>query len=1092
MAVINGTAGNDTITGTSGDDTINGLGGDDLLVGGYGIDYLFGGSGNDTLWANGPGFNSFLGTGGGVLDGGDGIDWAVVNGQFPTVAIIDEDNPAANFSYITGNGVAIIHTLINIELVQLRDQFDQITDEFEISLGTAGNDSLSASFAFNVRIWGGAGNDTLAGGVGDDILSGGSDDDTFFPNAGNDTVDGGSGFDKINYNIVSGQQYNLTIGAATIVNAVSGEADTFANIEEVSVVISRFAVFDDTLDGSTSTTSMLLFGGDGNDIIIGGVNDDTIEGVTGDDTLTGGAGMDIFDFDFTDDISAIGDIITDFEIGDVIDFATIDKIGEAGGVQGLDLTYIGTSAFSGVVGEFRTQTGGGQTQIQVDEDGDGVADRFVVITNGEFALFEVASDLFSDSATLSAVVITPTNGSDLLIGNVVRERIDALDGNDTVQGLAGDDTLLGGAGDDSLDGGAGNDLLFGGAGNNTLSGGAGDDNFDLDADTGGVVDGGAGNFDTLSLNASSSAVQFQYGADPSTSFQLIYGPSNNIVSLTGVERINYNFDFTSYDLFLGTAGADAIVSTRNSQQFGGDGNDTLSGSFQDDTLFGDGGNDALDGGGFADLLRGGAGADTLIGGAGADTLDGGADTDIASYASSGSSVTVNLQTGSASGGDAAGDILLGFEGLEGSAFADSLTGDNGANTLSGAAGADTLTGGAGADVLDGGAGTDVASYSGSGLGVTVNLLTGVGSGGDAQGDSFTSIENIIGTVRSDNLTCDNLANALFGAGSSDTLLGLGGADTLDGGGAADTLFGGDGDDLLLGGLGGDELRGEAGNDTIDGGGGKDTLIGREGNDSILGGLDDDRLFGGDGNDTLDGGARNDFRVNGQNGDDLLFGGIGIDNLFGGLDNDTLDAGGGDDRGVGGSGDDSILGGAGNDSVTGGDGADTVDGGNGVDTVIGGAGADLLIGGAGEDSLTGGDGNDILEGGNRDDTLKGQNDNDLLGGGNNNDQLFGGGGDDTLDGGNGDDTLNGNAGNDIFIFEIGDDADVINSFNAGAGTDDVIDLSLMGALFDSFAEVFAAASDDGFGNTVIDFGGGDTITLTGVAVVDLHQDDFLFI
>jgi Ca2+-binding RTX toxin-like protein len=397
-------------------------------------------------------------------------------------------------------------------------------------------------------------------------------------------------------------------------------------------------------------------------------------------------------------------------------------------------------------------------------------------------------------------------------------------------------------------------------------------------------------------------------------------------------------------------------------------------------------------------------------------------------------------------------------------------------TINGVDPGSVINGTPGPDLLNGAGGDDTINGLGSG-----DTLNGLGGNdvlnGDAGGDTLN------GGLGADSLT---------GGTSGDEMHGDEGNDTLDGGGGADTLFGGADDDLIIGGLGADELRGEAGNDTIDGGGGSDALIGREGADSLLGGLGDDRLFGGDGDDTLDGGNRNDFRVSGQNGNDLLFGGAGIDEVFGGLGNDTLDAGGGDDRGIGGAGNDSILGGAGNDSVTGGDGADTVDGGNGVDTVIGGAGADLLMGGAGEDSLTGNDGNDTLEGGNRDDTLKGQNDNDLLDGGNNNDELFGGNGDDTLKGGNGDDTLNGNAGNDSFIFELGDDADVINGLKAGAGTDDVINLSAMGAAFDTFAEVQAAATDDGFGNTVIDFGGGDTITLTGIAVADLHQDDFVFI
>ena len=45
-------------------------------------------------------------------------------------------------------------------------------------------------------------------------------------------------------------------------------------------------------------------------------------------------------------------------------------------------------------------------------------------------------------------------------------------------------------------------------------------------------------------------------------------------------------------------------------------------------------------------------------------------------------------------------------------------------------------------------------------------------------------------------------------------------------------------------------------------------------------------------------------------------------------------------------------------------------------------------------------------------------------------------------------------------------------------------------FNSFADVQAAASQVSLG-TVIDLGGGDQITLLGVNVGDLHQDDFIF-
>lgn len=168
------------------------------------------------------------------------------------------------------------------------------------------------------------------------------------------------------------------------------------------------------------------------------------------------------------------DTITDFEIGDFINF---DIAG---------ISFIGTAAFSGAAGEFRFVTGAGQTQIQFDEDGDGVADRFITLTNGEFSLRETADGA---GQLEIAVVAAATAGDDRIRGTIGDDSLDGLAGNDTLGGTIGNDTLNGGDGDDRLFGGEGDDSITGGdgadtieadPGNDTIAGGAGNDVFDWD------------------------------------------------------------------------------------------------------------------------------------------------------------------------------------------------------------------------------------------------------------------------------------------------------------------------------------------------------------------------------------------------------------------------------------------------------------------------------------------------------------------------------------------------------------------------------------------------------------------------------------
>ena len=124
----------------------------------------------------------------------------------------------------------------------------------------------------------------------------------------------------------------------------------------------------------------------------------------------------------------------------------------------------------------------------------------------------------------------------------------------------------------------------------------------------------------------------------------------------------------------------------------------------------------------------------------------------------------------------------------GNALNNLIIGNSGNNSLMGGDGDDTLKGGAGADTLDGGSGNDTASYDTSNAAVTVNLTTGVHSGGHADGDVLISIENLIGSNFDDVLTGNTGVNRIEGGS---------GQDTLDGGGGADTLVGGTGNDTYI-------------------------------------------------------------------------------------------------------------------------------------------------------------------------------------------------------------------------------------------------------------------------------------------------------
>jgi Ca2+-binding RTX toxin-like protein len=243
---------------------------------------------------------------------------------------------------------------------------------------------------------------------------------------------------------------------------------------------------------------------------------------------------------------------------------------------------------------------------------------------------------------------------------------------------------------------------------------------------------------------------------------------------------------------------------------------------------------------------------------------------------------------------------------------------NGADTIWGYGGNDDIFGWGGNDVIIGGSGADDIN---GGSGVTVSLISNTGSGGYAQGDTLTSIENLTGSWYDD---------FLIGNDGNNVLAGLGGNDILKGGGGADTLYGDSGNDTLKGG---------GGADTLNGGSGIDTANYFDSSAGVFVSLYNDVAANGD----AEGDELNSIEnVTGSAYHDDLWGSDGVNVLNGGAGNDTL-------KGFGGN--DTINGGTDNDTLYGMDGLDTMNGGAGTDTLIGGASGDRMTGGANADTFT---------------------------------------------------------------------------------------------------------------------------------------------
>ncbi|CUW39588.1 protein of unknown function (RTX toxins and related Ca2+-binding proteins 343-2320) [Magnetospirillum sp. XM-1] len=1004
---ITGGAGNDTLTGTAGNDLIDGGAGNDILNGVGGADTVLGGVGNDTIDA---------GAGDDLLSGGAGGD--KLNGNTGTDTATYADSAA---------GVTVNLSLATAQ-TSTGDASGDILSGIENVTGSALNDTLTGNASANV-IDGLAGNDVLAG------------------LAGADTLIGGAGADTASYAASSGAvTVNLATGTGSGGDA---EGDVLSGIENVTG-----GAGNDVLTGDAGANR--LDGGSGDDLLVGGGGADSLVGGAGTDTASyasSSAGVTVNLALATAQVSggdASGDVLNTIE--NVVGSAFDDTL----------TGNTGNNVLTGGAGADTLAGGTGSDTVDYSASGAGVTVNLALATaqvSGGDAGGDMLSGIENLTGSAQADVLTGDANANLLQGGAGADTLDGAAGNDVLRGGAGADTLIGGAGTDSvtysdssagvavslslstaqsggdaegdvlsgieyltgsaladtltgdananlLDGGAGNDVIDGGAGNDQLVGGAG-------ADT---LMGGVG-IDLANYSSATIAVTVDLSTGAGTG-----GDAQGDV-LSGIENLTGG---TGGDVLTGDGAANVLD--------GGTGNDTLSGGAGADTLVGGAGNDVLDGGADNDTLTGGAGADTLTGGTGNDT---------ASYAGATAALSVDLETGTGSGGDAAGDVLSGIENIIGGNLADVLTGDGAANVLDGGAGNDTLTGGAGDDLLRGGAGADVlaggdgndtASWSSSTAAVSANLSAGTGTLGDALGDVLSGIENLTGGSGADILTGDGGANILTGGTGNDTLDGGNGNDLLAGGAGADKLTGGTGTDTadysastaavtvnlttgtgtvgdasgdvlsgienLTGGAGADILSGDAGVNVIDGGAGNDTLSGGAGGDTLIGGAGTDTAsYAGSGAALSADLAAGTLSGGDADGDVLS----GIESITGTNFNDLLAGDGNANRLDGGAGDDSLRGSAGADSLIGGTGTDTV----GYETSAAGVTVNLSLTTA---QVSGGDASgDVLAtienavGSAFGDTLTGTTGVNILTGGDGDDVLIGLAGADTLVGGAGIDT-----------------------------------------------------------------------------------------
>ncbi|MEY8841101.1 calcium-binding protein, partial [Cribrihabitans sp. XS_ASV171] len=545
------------------------------------------------------------------------------------------------FEKFSGTAPVVIEVALDTETLGLDSAlvtgFTGI-DRFEIT-GDGSAEFIAAPNA-NTHVRAGTGADNIVGGTGDDTIEGG---------AGTDGMNGGGGVNTLSYaSAGAGVTVTLDLGTITSGGDNGDIFDSFSNFQnfigtEFDDVIRTAGVGPDNTVHALGGNDFIR-GFDGDDSLDGGADNDTIEGDSGQDTILGGAGNDEIRVDSNTD-----PVNTDhIDGGDDTDRLTYFSFGP-GTVDLRGATILSIEELDGSFG-----TGATTLQLVGSQFGAGIASD---------ALFRGDTDAGADR-TIEIFLDGPNS---LSLFDVTFADWD-LDDRIIIRGTGAGENIVGSSRDDSVEGGAGNDILHNTGGVDILRGGENNDNFQVGEGADGigeVYDGGNGT-DRINVFGNGGSLfdfrddvlisiedlRFMSNAAPFEGGGTVFLSSSQAAGFTLFERsggtaearVDITMDGTSLDLsstsVIGFAPGDRFAITGTGIA------DTISGSHADDSV------------------EAGDGDDTVEGGLGADSLDGGVGArDMVSYAGSAGPVQVSFASAYALEGDAAGDVLSGFEDL---------------------------------------------------------------------------------------------------------------------------------------------------------------------------------------------------------------------------------------------------------------------------------------------------------------------------------------------------------------------------------------------------------------------------------------------